>query len=53
MEKEMKKEVNVKCLIQRFKEMAERESLLARGGVTQQDLLLQIIGTIVVEAMEE
>lgn len=53
MEKEMKKEVNVECLIKRFKGMAERESLLARGSVTQQDLLMQIIGTIVVEAMEE
>lgn len=49
----MKKEVNVECLIKRFEEMAERKSLLARGSVTQQDLLMQIIGTILVEAMEE
>ena len=49
----MKKEVNVEKLIQRFRVMAERESLLARGGISQQDLLMQIIGTIVVEAMSE
>lgn len=53
MVKEMKKEVNVESLIKRFEGMAERESLLARGGISQQDLLMQIIGTIVVEAMEE
>lgn len=53
MSKEMKKEVNVEKLIQRFRDMAERESLLARGSVSQQDLFMQIIGTIVVEAMEE
>lgn len=51
MEREMKKEVNVESLIKRFEGMAERESLLARGSVSQQDLLMQIIGTIVVEAM--
>ena len=33
--------------------MAERETLLAHGSVSQQDLLMQIIGTIVVEAMSE
>lgn len=53
MAKEMKKEVNVESLIKRFEGMAERESLLVRGGVTQQDLLMQIIGTIVVESMSE
>lgn len=50
---EIKKEVNVESLIKRFRGMAERESLLACGGVSQQDLVMQIIGTIVVEAMEE
>lgn len=50
---EMKKEINVESLIKRFEGMAERESLLARGSVSQQDLLMQIIGTIIVEAMEE
>lgn len=53
MTKEMKKEVSVESLIKRFEGMAERESLLDRGSVSQQDLLMQIIGTIVVEAMEE
>lgn len=53
MAKEMKKEVNVEGLIKRFEGMAKRESLLARGGISQQDLLMQIVGTIVVEAMEE
>lgn len=53
MRTELKKEVNVEKLIKRFEGMAERESLLARGSVSQQDLLMQIIGTIVVEAMEE
>lgn len=52
-EKKMKEEVNVEKLIKRFEGMAERGSLLARGGVSQQDLLMQIIGTIVVEAMEK
>ena len=53
MAKQMKKEVNVESLIKRFEGMAERESLLARGGISQQDLLMQIIGTIAVESMEE
>ena len=49
----MKKEVNVNKIIEKFKDMAHRESLLSRCGVSQQDLLIQIIGTIVVVAMEE
>lgn len=49
----VKKEINVKKLIKKFDGMAKRESLLARGDITQQDLLMQIIGTIVVVAMEE
>lgn len=44
--------VNVEKLIKRFKSMADRDSLLT-GNVTQRDLLLQIIGTIVTEAMSE
>ena len=48
----MKEEVNVKKLIKTFEDMANRESLLARGGISQQDLLMQIIGTIVKSAME-
>ena len=49
----MKEEVNVNKLIEKFKDMAHRESLLTRGGAAQQDLLIQIIGTIVVVAMED
>ena len=49
----MKEEVNVKKLIKTFEDMANRESLLARGGISQQDLLMQITGTIVHVAMED
>lgn len=49
----MKDEINVRKLIAKFTDMANRGSLLARGCVSQQDLLLQIIGTITVVAMEE
>ncbi len=49
---EMKKEVNVKKLIETFTDMANRGSLLARGVVSQEDLLIQIIGTIAEVAME-
>lgn len=49
----MKAEVNVEKLIETFEDMANREASLARGGVSQQDLLMQIIGTIVHVAMEE
>ncbi len=48
----MKEEINVKKLIDRFRDMSKRESLLARGGVSQEDLLIQIIGTIAEVAME-
>ena len=48
----MKKEVSVEKLIKTFEDMANRESLLARGGISQQDLLMQITGTIVHVAME-
>ena len=49
----MRKEVNVNELIDKFSDMANRNTLLARGGVSQQDLLMQIIGTIVVVAMKD
>ena len=45
--------VSVNKLIDIFTDMANRESLLACGGISQQDLLLQIIGTIVHVAMGE
>lgn len=48
----MKEEINVKRLIETFTDMANRESLLAHGGATQEDLLIQIIGTITKVAME-
>ncbi len=48
----MREEINVEKLINRFRDMAKRESLLARGGVSQEDLLIQIIGTITEIAME-
>lgn len=48
----MKEEINVEKLIETFTDTANRESLLARGGVSQEDLLIQIIGTIVKVAME-
>ena len=53
MEVKMKEEVNVNELIEIFSDMAKRETLLARGGVSQNDLLVQIIGTIVKVAMED
>lgn len=49
----MKTELNVKELIKKFEDMAKRGTLLARGDVTQEDLLIQIVGTIVNEAMKE
>lgn len=48
---EIKTEVNVEKLIARFEDMAKRNSLLTGGSVTQKDLLIQIVGTIMVEAM--
>lgn len=53
MEVKTKEEVNVNELIETFSDMAKRETLLARGGVSQDDLLVQIIGTIVKVAMED
>ena len=50
---ESKSVVSVNKLIETFTDMANRETLLARGGVSQHDLLLQIIGTITKVAMEE
>lgn len=49
----MKEEINVKELIDTFRDMAKRETLLARGGVSQEDLLIQIEGTIVEVAMRK
>lgn len=49
----MKEEIRVKDLIDTFRDMANRGTLLARGNVTQEDLLSQIEGTIVKLAMQE
>lgn len=49
----MKTEINVEKLIARFKDMAKRESLLTGNNVSQEDLLIQIVGTIIVEAISE
>lgn len=48
----MKEEIKVEKLIDTFRDMAKRGTLLARGDVTQEDLLIQIEGTIVKVAME-
>lgn len=49
----MKKEIKVSDLTREFEGMAKRGSLLARGNVSQEDLLIQILGTICKVAMEE
>ena len=48
----MKEEINTKKLIERFRNMKNRGTLLT-GNVTQEDLFKQIVGTICVEAMIE
>ena len=40
-------------LIKRFKDMAERGTLLTGSNITQHDLLIQIIGTIVADEFEK
>lgn len=51
--KTMKEYVNVKELLEKVDTMAKRGTLLARGGVTQEDLAMQIRGLIVYVAMKE
>lgn len=51
--KTMKEYVNVKELLEEVDAMAKRGTLLARGGVTQEDLATQIRGLIVHVAMKE
>jgi len=48
----MKKEVNVESLIERFRDMKNRGTLLTSNS-TQEDLFTQIVGTICKEAMED
>ena len=49
----MNEKVSVEKLIERFREMANRGSLLLCNNATQEDLLSQIIGTIVTVAIDE
>lgn len=49
----LKTEINTEKLIARFEDMAKRKTLLSGMSVRQEDLLIQIVGTIVTEAMEE
>lgn len=49
----MEESIKIESLIKKFEDMAKRETLLARGNIIQNDLLIQIIGTIVHVAMEE
>lgn len=44
--------VNVNEIIKKFSDMADRGTLLTGENITQEDLLMQIIGTIVKSAME-
>lgn len=46
-------DVSVKELIDVFRDMADRGTLLTGNGVTQLDLYLQITGAIVATAMKE
>lgn len=49
----MRRYIEVKEMIDIFKDMAERETLLAGRAVTQMDLLMQIAGAISVVAMRD
>ena len=44
--------ISAEKLINRFEDMANRETLLCGRNVTQEDLLIQIIGTIVKVSMD-
>ena len=48
----MKDIISTEALINKFTDMANRETLLIGSKVTQQDLLMQIIGTIHVVSEE-
>ncbi len=49
---ELRTEVNVEALIDRFTEMARRGALLTGKYITQEDLLVQILGVIASEAIQ-
>ena len=48
---ELKTEVNVEELINRFKDMARRGVLLTGEDIRQEDLLVQIVGVIATTAI--
>lgn len=45
--------VSVERLLEKFRGMAERESLLCGSNVSREDLLIQITGAVIATAMEE
>ena len=47
----LRAEVNVEKLLETFRDMALRDALLVGEHITQEDLLVQIAGVIVSEAM--
>lgn len=47
----LREEVNVERLLEAFRDMALRDALLVGEHITQSDLLVQIAGVIVSEAM--
>ena len=47
------KSVSVEGLIGEFEEMADRGTLLNGSNVTQEDILVQIVGTIINVARKE
>ena len=49
----MKEYVSVKELLREVDAMAKRGTLLARGGVTQEDLAMQIRGIIIHVATQD
>lgn len=49
----MNKNVSIEKLINKFEDMANRGTLLTGAKVNQNDLLMQIIGTIIKTALEE
>lgn len=49
----MKEEIKVSNLVRKFEDMADRGTLLVGSQITQQDLLIQILGTIYKVATEE
>ena len=49
----MKEYVKVEELLEEVDKMAKRNTLLARSGVTQEDLVIQLKGIVVHLAMKE